>query len=94
VERAHQTLQDRLVKELRLRAISDRDGGNAFLEGFRKDYNRRFARAPKSARDAHRALLAHEDLLRVFSSRRAKLQRSWPGRTPRRGAAPSELAVI
>ena len=48
VERANQTLQDRLVKELRLRGISDRDTGNAFLEEFREDYNRRFAREPKS----------------------------------------------
>ena len=42
VERAHQTLQDRLVKELRLRGISDMVAGNAFLPEFRDDYNRRF----------------------------------------------------
>jgi hypothetical protein len=67
VERAHQTLQDRLVKELRLRGISDRDAGNAYLGEFREDYNRRFARAPKSPRDAHRPLLPHDDLRRAFS---------------------------
>jgi hypothetical protein len=44
VERANQTPQDRLVKELRLRGISDRDAGSAFLAEFREDYNRRFAR--------------------------------------------------
>ena len=67
VERAHQTLQDRLVKELRLRGISDRDAGNAFLEEFREDYNRKFARTPRNSRNAHRELLPHEDLSRVFS---------------------------
>jgi hypothetical protein len=67
VERANQTLQDRLVKELRLRGISDREAGNAYLNEFREDYNRRFACIPRQARDAHRALLAHDDLSRVFT---------------------------
>ena len=31
IERANQTLQDRLVKELRLRGISDMEAGNAYL---------------------------------------------------------------
>jgi transposase len=34
VERAHATLQDRLVKELRLAGISDLEAANAFLPGF------------------------------------------------------------
>lgn len=57
VERANQTLQDRLVKELRLRSISDIDAANAFLPEFIADYNRRFAKAPQSAVDAHRPVL-------------------------------------
>lgn len=36
VERANRTLQDRLVKELRLASISDMEAGNAFLPGFIK----------------------------------------------------------
>lgn len=67
VERANQTLQDRLVKELRLGGISDREAGNAYLPEFMADYNRRFAREPLNAHDAHRPLLAHDDLMRVFS---------------------------
>src|ERR671928_476290 len=39
VERMHQTLQDRLVKELRLRGISTMADGNAFLPVFMDDYN-------------------------------------------------------
>jgi len=62
VERANQTLQDRLVKELRLRGISDMQGGNAYLPEFREDFNRRFAVAPRSTHDAHRPLLKTENL--------------------------------
>jgi hypothetical protein len=44
VERMNKTLQDRLVKELRLRAVSTMDAGNAFLPEFMADYNQRFGR--------------------------------------------------
>lgn len=54
VERANQTLQDRLVKELRLRGISDMESANAYLPSFLQDYNARFAVAPQSPLDAHR----------------------------------------
>lgn len=46
VERANQTLQDRLVKELRLRNISDIESANLWLSEFVKDYNSRFASIP------------------------------------------------
>jgi len=62
IERANQTLQDRLVKELRLRGLSDIDSANAFLPEFRQDYNRRFAVAPRSNHEAHRPLLNSENL--------------------------------
>ena len=67
VERTHLTLQDRLVKELRLREISDVDSANAFAPEFIADYNRRFARAPRSEHDAHRPLQPADDLDRIFS---------------------------
>jgi hypothetical protein len=62
VERANQTLQDRLVKELRLRGISDMQAANAYLPDFREDFNRRFAVPPRSQHDAHRPLLQSENL--------------------------------
>ena len=62
VERANQTLQDRLVKELRLRGIADIDRANAFLPEFREDFNQRFAVQPRSTHDAHRPLLKTENL--------------------------------
>ena len=62
VERANQTLQDRLVKELRLRGISDMQAGNAYLPEFLEDFNRRFAVQPRSSHNAHRPLLTTENL--------------------------------
>ncbi len=67
VERAHLTLQDRLVKELRLRGISTPEAGNAYLPEFRGDYNARFGREPRSLHDAHRPVRHDEDLERIFT---------------------------
>lgn len=57
VERANRTLQDRLVKEMRLRGICGIEAGNAYLPAFMADYNRRFGVAPRNPSDAHRAVL-------------------------------------
>lgn len=46
VERAHKTLQDRLVKELRLARINTADTANRAMPAFVADYNARFSRAP------------------------------------------------
>ncbi len=73
VERAHLTLQDRLVKELRQREIRDVEAANAFAPEFIADYNRRFARAPRSEHDAHRPLQPSDDLARVFSWQETRL---------------------
>ncbi|NLP65092.1 ISNCY family transposase [Paraburkholderia sacchari] len=62
VERAHLTLQDRLVKELRLRGISTVAEANAWAPAFMAAYNTRFAKPPRSTFDAHRPLRADEDL--------------------------------
>jgi hypothetical protein len=67
VERANLTLQDRLVKELRLAGISTIDAGNAFLPGFMEDFNRRFAKAPLSDKDVHRPLSEHDHLDDAFA---------------------------
>lgn len=68
VERSNLTLQDRVVKELRLRGISDVVAGQAYLPEFRDDYNRRFARQPRNAHDAHRPLQEHERPDGIFTS--------------------------
>lgn len=67
VERVIQVLQDRLVKEMRLRDISNIETANAYTAEFMADYNERFAVQPRSSHDAHRALRTDEDLERVFT---------------------------
>jgi len=54
VERAHLTLQDRLVKELRLRGISTVAEANAYAPSFMAAYNARFAKPPRSDFNAMR----------------------------------------
>lgn len=53
VERANQTLQDRLIKEMRLAGISDIDSANSWLPGYIEKFNRRFAVKAKDMADAH-----------------------------------------
>jgi transposase len=72
VERAHQTLQDRLVKELRLQGISTMEAANAFAEEFMNDYNRRFSKAPRQEFDVHREMDVDDDLDMVFTWREAR----------------------
>ena len=69
VERTHLTLQDRLVKELRLRGISSIGDANAFAPEFIDDFNARFAKAPLSEHDAHRPVREDEDLELILSHR-------------------------
>ncbi|MGB8428492.1 MAG: ISNCY family transposase [Pseudolabrys sp.] len=69
IERAFGTLQDRLVKELRLAGISTVAAANAWLPGFITDYNSRFGRDPANAKDLHRPLSAGEDLDEILAWR-------------------------
>ena len=67
VERAHKTLQDRLVKELRLAGAATLADGNALLPAFMADYNARFAKAPANKQDLHRPVRAGDDLDDAFA---------------------------
>jgi hypothetical protein len=62
IERAFGTLQDRLVKELRLAGISTVTAANAWLPGFITGYNARFGRQPQNAKDLHRPLTSADNL--------------------------------
>jgi hypothetical protein len=53
VERANQTLQDRLVKEMRLQGINTKEQANAWLPTYIAEHNRRFAVKPALPEDAH-----------------------------------------
>ncbi len=69
VERAHPSLQDRLVKELRLRKISFIEHANAYTQEFATDYNKRFSKPPKNTNDAHHPARDDEDLNLIFTWR-------------------------
>ncbi|KRS10686.1 transposase [Roseovarius atlanticus] len=63
VECANRTLQDRLVKELRLAGISDMEAANAFLPTFMERYNANFAKTPRCPDNLHRPLNTGPDRL-------------------------------
>ena len=54
VERLFGTLQDRLLQELRLAGITTLEQANAFLPGFLKRFNAKFAKAPADPAAAYR----------------------------------------
>ena len=66
VERANRTLQDRLIKEMRLLNISSMDAGNKYLPEFIEDFNSRFSKPPINNKNIHRELLEHEILDEIF----------------------------
>jgi hypothetical protein len=72
IERAFGTLQDRMVKELRLAGISTITAANAWLPGFVTDYNTRFAREPLNAKDLHRPLTPADNLDEILAWREAR----------------------
>ena len=69
VEPAHLTMQDRLVKELRLEGISSIEAANAFMPTYVADYNAMFAKVPREAYDAHRPIREDENLDLIFTWR-------------------------
>jgi len=70
VERMNRTLQDRLVKELRLAGIDTMEAGNAFLPGFMEHYNARFAIVPARPDDLHRPMNLAPDRLKEILCKR------------------------
>jgi len=67
VERANETFQDRLVKELRLQKIDNYQDANTFLPTFLDFYNRKFAVLPRSVEDVHAPLDTTIDLDFLFA---------------------------
>ena len=54
MERANQTLQDRMVKEMRLAGVSSIEAANSFAASFIARWNAKFAVPPRDAAPAHR----------------------------------------
>jgi winged helix-turn helix protein len=72
IERAFGTLQDRMVKELRLAEISTIAAANAWLPGFVDDYNKRFGRPPSNTKDLHRPLTVADNLDEIMAWREVR----------------------
>ena len=70
VERANQTLQDRLVKEMRLRNICSIAEAQAFLPEFILELNKKFAVPPRDESPAHRPWTKTADDLDLLLARR------------------------
>jgi transposase len=66
VERMNQTLQDRLVKEMRLVGINDIHRANEFLLTFWDPFNEKFSIPPRNPVSAHRPLLPEHRLERIL----------------------------
>ena len=67
IERNHGTNQDRLIKKLRLKGISDYATANAYLEtAYFPEHDARFAVAPQQSEDFHTRLNPRLDLAHVF----------------------------
>jgi hypothetical protein len=79
VERMNRTLQDRLVKALRRRGISDLASANEFLEKeFLAPFNARFEVPAAKAADLHRAVPAGVDLPRILAVHEPRVvQNDW-----------------
>ena len=72
IEHAFGTLQDRMVKELRLAGISTIAAANAWLPGFITGYNARFGRKALNAKDLHRPLTAADNLDEILAWREVR----------------------
>ncbi len=66
IERAFATLQDRLVKEMRLAGISTLEEANRFLEDYLPAFNAQFEREPREPEDLHRPLPKGVKLEEIF----------------------------
>jgi transposase len=73
IERLFETLQDRLVKEMRLAGIDSIAAANHFLETrFLPQWEERFTVAPRNPRNAHRPLDSKQRLEEILSVRVAR----------------------
>jgi len=73
IERLFETLQDRLVKEMRLAGIDSIQGANHFLEmRFLPEWEQRFTVTARNPRDVHRRLGREQHLEEILSVRVAR----------------------
>lgn len=77
-ERLFKTLQDRLVKDLRLAGIATIEAANRFLETWLPRYNRQFAIPPAEAAALHRPSPTARELNRILCLKTTRVvRRDW-----------------
>jgi transposase-like protein len=67
VERLFGTFQDRVVKEMRLAGVTNITEGNAFLDGYLPEYNRKYAKEATEKADFHRPIVNRRTLDTILS---------------------------
>jgi transposase len=99
VERRHGVFQDRLVKALRLKGISNLDAANKFLDQeFLSELNERFHVSPRAQADVHRAVPRDVRLEHVLCFQEARTVRndwtvSWRNRVLQLSEKHQKLAL-
>jgi len=72
VERAHGTLQDRLIKLMRLDGVSSIEEGNSYLDAYKEEYNKRFGRLPRSEERVYRELDEEMSLDKILCTKQTR----------------------
>jgi len=76
VERLFRTLQDRLVKEMRLEKISTIEDANKFLSRYLSKHNKKFAVKPAKQSDLHREIPKNTNLDRILCRKTQRVLRN------------------
>lgn len=69
VERLFKTLQDRLIREMRLQRVKSVEEANAFLDVYLPKHNKKFRKQARQKADLHRPALHARELDRIFCIR-------------------------
>ena len=78
IERLFKTLQDRLVKEMRLKNISTKEEANRSLEEYLQSHNKKFSKLPLNMANLHRKIPEDLNLYSIFSIKTKRvLKNDW-----------------
>lgn len=75
VERLFETFQDRLIKEMRLAGVKNKEEANAFLETYLPKHNRRFGKRARHPEDFHRSVPEGVNLKHILSIQTMRMLR-------------------
>jgi hypothetical protein len=76
VERVFGVLQDRLIKEMRLRGIKTKQGANIFLQRYLPIHNRRFGRVAANSANVHMRVLPYYDIDSILCTKNPRSVRN------------------